>query len=271
MNIHSDILERLEKFIETRSIPNIIFHGISGSGKRTLLNKFIKMIYNDNKDAIKNYVLYVNCAQGKGIKFIREDLKLFAKTHINTHGGVFFKSIILLNADKLTIDAQSALRRCIEVFSHTTRFFIVVEDKYKLLKPILSRFCEIYVQEVAVNGVIINLNKYMVEQTDGYSEREMEKKTILKRMINKIQKELTLENIRDSAKNIFHKGFNSLDVITYFEEQNSFKIDSFKKQNILFHFHQTRREYRNEMLSIFFILYSFFLCSESNLENMIHM
>ena len=47
-----------------------------------------------------------------------------------------FKSIILLNADKLTIDAQSALRRCIEVFNHTTRFFIIVEDRYKLLKPI---------------------------------------------------------------------------------------------------------------------------------------
>ena len=40
------------------------------------------------------------------------------------------------NADKLTIDAQSALRRCIELFSHNTRFFIVVEDKNKLLRPI---------------------------------------------------------------------------------------------------------------------------------------
>ena len=47
----------------------------------------------------------------------------------------------LKHADKLTIDAQSALRRCIELFSHTTRFFIIVEDKNKLLKPIISRFC----------------------------------------------------------------------------------------------------------------------------------
>ena len=82
---------------------------------------------------------------GKGIKFIREELKFFAKSHINFKDGNLFKSIILSNADKLTIDAQSALRRCIELFSHTTRFFIIVEDKYKLLKPILSRFAEIYV------------------------------------------------------------------------------------------------------------------------------
>ena len=57
--------------------------------------------------------------------------------------GIFFKSIVLFNADKLTIDAQSALRRCIEQFSHTTRFFIVVEEQSKLLKPIVSRFCNI--------------------------------------------------------------------------------------------------------------------------------
>jgi hypothetical protein len=31
--------------------------------------------------------MYVNCSHGKGIKFIREELKFFAKTHINSNGG----------------------------------------------------------------------------------------------------------------------------------------------------------------------------------------
>ena len=44
---------------------------------------------------------------------------------------------------KLTIDAQSALRRCIEIYSHNTRFFFIVENKNKLLKPIISRFASI--------------------------------------------------------------------------------------------------------------------------------
>ena len=55
---------------------------------------------------IKNYIMTVNCAHGKGIKFIREELKFFARTNINLQEGSIFKSIILLNADKLTIDAQ---------------------------------------------------------------------------------------------------------------------------------------------------------------------
>jgi DNA polymerase III delta prime subunit len=271
LDIHSDILARLNMFIHTCTIPNIIFHGSSGSGKRTLLNKFINLMYNDNKDTIKDYVMYVNCAQGKGIKFIREDLKHFAKTHINTHGGNFLKSIILLNADKLTIDAQSALRRCIEVFSHTTRFFIVVEDKYQLLKPILSRFCEIYVPEPIIDGQLTNMYKYNIEISDGYAARNKSRITAIKRIINKLHNNATLENVRDCVTSLYNKGYHTMDIITYFENKNPFDIDNNKKYNILFHFNQTRREYRSESLAMMFILNSFLLCSNDDLENILLM
>ena len=160
LNIHQSIKEKLNYFQEIHKIPNIIFHGPSGCGKRTIVHEFIDKIYDNDKQRIKTFVMYVNCSYGKGIKFIREDIKYFAKTQINTNGGNNFKSIILLNADKLTMDAQSALRRCIELFSHNTRFFIVAKDKYNLMKPILSRFCEIYIPEPLLNGEPINLYKY---------------------------------------------------------------------------------------------------------------
>jgi len=86
-----------------------------------------------------------NCAHGKGIRFIREELKFFAKTNIDFKEGAIFKSVILTNADKLTIDAQSSLRLCIELFCSSTLFFIFVENKDSLLKPILFRFCDIYI------------------------------------------------------------------------------------------------------------------------------
>ena len=50
------------------------------------------------------------------------------------------KFIILNNADKLTTDAQSALRRIIEEFNKKTRFILTVNDSDKILNPILSRF-----------------------------------------------------------------------------------------------------------------------------------
>ena len=162
---HESIIEKLNYFYKIHKIPNIIFHGGCGTGKKTVVNQFINTIYNGDKEKIKTFVMYVNCAHGKGIKFIREELKFFAKTHIISNGGDIFKSVILLHADKLTMDAQSALRRCIELFSHSTRFFIVIEDKYKLLKPILSRFCEIYVPELIIKNSIINLHN-MNEETE---------------------------------------------------------------------------------------------------------
>ena len=89
--------------------------------------------------------------------------------------------MLLLNADKLTIDAQSALRRCIELYSCSTRFFIVVEDKYKLLKPILSRFCDIYISLPLINGNLTNLNLYNLQKNNKFIDNN--KNTFLKKKI----------------------------------------------------------------------------------------
>ena len=165
LQIHQNIKEKLNDFIKNMKIPHIIFYGPSGSGKRVLVYEFIDNIYKNNKEIIKSHVMSIDCAHGKGIKFIREELKFFSKTNITNKEEVF-KTVLLLNADKLTIDAQSALRRCIELYSCSTRFFIVVEDKYKLLKPILSRFCDIYISLPLINGNLTNLNLYNLQKNN---------------------------------------------------------------------------------------------------------
>ena len=158
--------------------------------------------------------MYVNCSHGKGIKFIREDLKFFAKTHINSNSGNIFKSIILLNADKLTIDAQSALRRCIELFSHNTRFFIVAEDKYNLMKPILSRFCEIYVPEPIVNDQIVNLYKYKLNEVFKMNNLKTQRLDILKKEILKsVDKNISIKDIELCLKIDKTTDFNILGTI----------------------------------------------------------
>ena len=57
INIHTDIEKKLKYFIEIKKIPNIIFHGVSGCGKNTLVKNFIHDIYQDDKETIKNYVM----------------------------------------------------------------------------------------------------------------------------------------------------------------------------------------------------------------------
>lgn len=251
LDIHKNIYDKLKYFIEIKKIPNIIFHGPSGSGKRKLVNNFIKMVYENDKEMIKSYVMYVNCAHGKGIKFIREELKFFAKTYINNG---YFKSIILSNADKLTIDGQSALRRCIELFSHSTRFFIIVEDKYKLLKPILSRFCEIYVQLPIIKESYTNLNKYHIEKTFDYVNSK-HRCNWLKKQIDLEMKTKEHKNENDHLFNtvlsFYEKGYSALDLMNIIE---SLKIEDIKKYRILLTVHKIKKEFRNEKLLMLFIL-----------------
>jgi len=274
LDIHKNIKEKLTYFHTIHKIPNIIFHGPSGSGKKTLVNEFIHNIYNNDKEKIKSFVMYVNCSHGKGIKFIREELKFFAKTHINSNGGDVFKSIVLLNADKLTMDAQSALRRCIELFSHNTRFFIIIEDKYNLLKPILSRFCEIYVPEPEYKNEIVNLYKYNINEVFKLNDDKVQrldklKKTIEKTFHSSNQNKITMQELLDFSLKIYEKSYSAIDIIELLETNklSVAKITNEKKYELLITFNKVKKEFRNEKLLILFILNFLFMSLELSLEN----
>ena len=281
-NIHLNIKEKLEYFIKKKKIPNIIFHGASGSGKNHIVNDFIQKIYNGNKQYIQNYVMHVNCAHGKGIRFVREDLKFFSKTNVDLKDGEIFKTIVLLNADKLTMDAQSAIRRCIELFSRSTRFFIIVEDKYKLLKPILSRFCEIYVSEPIMNGGVANLHVHTLNSTyaSGFKEYDNKHNTYLNNVLSKYIKLNSNDSPNDNHEEcsnlklkdcmlfiikLYDKGYSSIDLMRYVEKKS--KIEDLKRYEYLITFQKIKREFRNEKLLMLFILYFLVFRSELTLEN----
>jgi Cdc6-like AAA superfamily ATPase len=267
LEIHTKIKNKLKYFHSIHKIPNIIFNGPSGSGKSSIVNEFISMIYDNDKEQMQNYVMYVNCAHGKGIKFVREDLKHFAKTHINSNGGNVFKSIILINGDKLTMDAQSALRRCIELFSHSTRFFIIVENKYSLLRPILSRFCEIYIPEPMINGRSINLYKYNLNQTYKLNNVNKTRNDWLKKEIKKC---VHLTNHNDShsfAIKLYEKAYNALDIIKLIEN-DEFQLTQEKKYELLVAFNKIKKEIRNEKILIAFIIHFLFVDTNICLDNM---
>ena len=96
LKIHTEIINKLDFFVKEKKIPHILFFGPSGSGKRYILNYLIDKIYNKDKSKIKEYCMFVNCAHGKGIRFIRDELKFFAKSNIQSKNGTLFKSIVLL-------------------------------------------------------------------------------------------------------------------------------------------------------------------------------
>lgn len=267
LEIHQPIKDKLKYFYLNHKIPNIIFNGPSGSGKSTIVNEFISLIYNENKQKIKDFVMYVNCNHGKGIKFIREDLKFFAKTNVHSNGEDIFKSIVLFNGDKLTVDAQSALRRSIELFSHNTRFFVIVEDKHKLLKPILSRFCEIYIPEPEYKNKQINLYKYNLDETFRFHDIKTLRMEWLKKEINKNKiSDMSEIELQHFILKLYEKSYSALDMIKLVED-NYFKLGDEKKYDLLVAFNKVRKECRNEKMLLLFILNFVFIDVNTNLEN----
>ncbi len=263
LDIHSDITYKLNNLLKEGNVPNIIFHGPSGSGKRVIVDNYLKHIYKDIHD-VNEYIMIENCAHGKGIKFIREDLKFFAKTNLKDINR--FKIILLLNADKLTSDAQSALRRCIEQFSHTTRFFLIVENKNRLLKPILSRFCEIYVPYPIINDVETNLHSYLIDKT-FIDTNEVAFKNKLKTLF--ITKNIkSYKDILILAKKLYEKGYNSYDIMNYLEAK---KMSKYLKYKLLVTFTNIKAEVRDEKLLMTILLSFIFLRSDINLENITFM
>jgi DNA polymerase III delta prime subunit len=61
-----------------REIPHIIFHGTNGSGKKTMINIFLRMIYGDNIDDLKTAVYNI---MGSGNK-LRKETFLHSDNHI---------------------------------------------------------------------------------------------------------------------------------------------------------------------------------------------
>jgi len=235
-----NVKKKLDFFIENKKIPHIIFHGCGD--KRSILQSFINKVYKNDKELMKRYVLYINCAHGKGIRFIRGRLKFFAKINIKNDDG-FFKSIVLFDADKLTNDAQSALRRCIELFSHTTRFFMVIVDTNKILKPILSRFCSVYIHD---------FNTYK-------SLEERRYKWLKNKLIKKLK---NLSEYTELTLKIYNNGYNVLDLFKVIENE----LHSSKKYEYLVFFDKARLEFRNEKLLIFYIIYTVFMRHDFDFE-----
>ena len=262
--IHEKIKSRLSSFYESKKIPHIIFHGPSGSGKRTLVHWFLNLIYGENKPIMKSNIMLVNCAHGKGIKFIRDDLKFFAKSNIQSNKGILFKTIVLLNADFLTMDAQSALRRCIELFSTNTRFFIIVENKNKLLNPILSRFCEIYIPETIdpESNKIINLHRISeFPKSIDIIER------ILNELSMKNEKEKTHLDLLKISTDFYDEGICCLDILEWIKSPEKSGLSEYEISRAVLCFDKVRPEYRCEKLLMLYMLDYIFLRSNRDLKN----
>ena len=134
-NNNIDII--LNNCLKEKDIPHFLFYGNSGNGKTTSVKTFIKKLYGTQKH---HNILYLNASDDRGINIVREKIKTFSKLSTTNNE---IKIIILDEADNMTYDAQSALRRIMEIYSKNTRFIIICNFVNKIIDPIISRCCKV--------------------------------------------------------------------------------------------------------------------------------
>jgi len=139
-----EIVESLKNLMkEPAEMPHLLFTGPAGVGKTTTALCMSRQLLGEDW---KRDTLELNASDERGIKMVRERVKEFAaviKIRTTERDERKFRIIILDEADEMTSEAQTALRRIIEDSSETTRFMIICNYLSQIIEPIQSR-CAIF-------------------------------------------------------------------------------------------------------------------------------
>ncbi|CUM64220.1 uncharacterized protein PRCAT00001814001 [Priceomyces carsonii] len=135
----------LKKQVGTSNLPHMLFYGPPGTGKTSTILALAKQLYGPN--LYKSRVLELNASDERGISIVRQKIKNFArltvsnasKEDLDNYPCPPYKIIILDEADSMTTDAQSALRRTMETYSGVTRFCLICNYITRIIDPVASR------------------------------------------------------------------------------------------------------------------------------------
>ena len=129
-----EIVERLERFVKTASMPHCLFAGPPGTGKTTASLCLARELFGER---YMDAYMELNASDARGIDIVRTTVKEFAR--ISTISNVPFKLLVLDEADNMTAEAQHALRRTMERYAETCRFILSCNYSGRIIEPIQSR------------------------------------------------------------------------------------------------------------------------------------
>ena len=144
-------------FLKTKQVPNLLLYGSKGTCKTSTILAFCHDLYGDD---FRSHTIEMNASHERGINDVRNKIKMLSKQKAK-HS---FKFIILDEADSMTKDAMFALRMIMEDYSSTTRFCLICNYPYKILKPILSRCVSAYFPPIN-NKIMQELDHKFIEGT----------------------------------------------------------------------------------------------------------
>jgi replication factor C small subunit len=151
----TEIIGSLEALIkDPTDMPHLLFSGSAGVGKTTTALCLSRQILGEYA---KDCTLDLNASDERGIGMVREKVKKFSR--FAGMVDVPFKIIILDEADEMTSDAQTALRRIIEDAAKICRFILIANNVSKIIQPIQSRCAAFKFTSISEEDIITRLEE----------------------------------------------------------------------------------------------------------------
>lgn len=195
-----EVIGSLKSLLKNVSeIPHLMFSGSAGVGKTTAALCLAREILGEYW---KDHTLELNASDERGINMVRDRVKKFARfSGLDTK--IPFKLIILDEADEMTSDAQTALRRIIEDTARFCRFILIANNISKIIEPLQSRCAVFKFTRISEKEVVSYLEEICKKEKMKFDEKGL--KTIysysegdMRHAINILQATASLGIINES-------------------------------------------------------------------------
>ncbi|XP_075215185.1 replication factor C subunit RfC38 isoform X2 [Lycorma delicatula] len=202
LDFHKTQAQHLKNLVQQGDFPHLLFYGPSGAGKKTRIMALLRELYGSGVERLRmehmnfqtpsnkkleimtvasNYHIEVNPSDA-GIydRIVVMDLiKGAAQTHqLDASGQREFKVILLTEVDKLTKDAQHALRRTMEKYVQTCRLILCANSTSQVIPAIKSRCLGIRVSAPTSNEIVSILQE-LAERIAEKSDRNLRRAILM--------------------------------------------------------------------------------------------
>jgi len=195
-----DIIKTLKKFLNKNSLTHLLFYGTAGTGKTTCAKAIANFLYGNQK---AGNILELNASDERGIDIVKEQIKSFCQTlnsfsnfsisntNSDNNKNNFFKLVILDEADMMTTDAQSALRRIMEKYTNNVRFILICNQIHKIHPAVQSRCMRFRFRPIK-NEECLNRLKEICKNENIKCENDLTLKTVIQMGDRDMRKMLNL-------------------------------------------------------------------------------
>lgn len=182
LSYHGEITNRLKSLAKKPDgMPHLFFYGPSGSGKKTRVTALLRELYGPGAEKLKldkrtfttptkkaveinlitsNYHIEISPGDaGLNDRFVVQDVIKEMASNKNVAasekraGKARFKTVVLVEVDRLSRQAQAALRRTMEKYSSTCRLILVCNSQSKVIEPVRSRCLGVRVGAPSVENI----------------------------------------------------------------------------------------------------------------------